>query len=211
VGLFRPYEQGDRSATKDAHASKKADDAAVASKTDAVDEGAAVGTEVAAPARKKVATPTRTAAQQARRERLHPTLSRKETKARERQMRVTKRVEQNESLEAQPGRVLARDYVDCKRRYSSFAMPAIFVSLLISILGSMAGPEVMAASTGLVWIIIVSLAIDVFFTHRGFKQLHAVRLPNESFRGLSGYLINRAINPRRIRMPPPRVNVGDKI
>jgi hypothetical protein len=37
------------------------------------------------------------------------------------------------------------------------------------------------------------------------------RLPGESTRGLTMYAVFRALQIRRFRVPPPRVQVGDKV
>lgn len=167
---------------------------------------------VSAPVRKKVATPTRREAEQARRDRLHPTLSKKETKARERQIRMEKRTESVKTVEAQPGRVLVRDYIDSKRRVTGYTMPMILGALLLSILGSMVNSEIfMVATSVFVWVVLGVLIIDLFFAWRGCRKLLAQRLPNEPRKGLLSYFVNRAINPRRLRMPPPRVQIGDEI
>jgi hypothetical protein len=44
-----------------------------------------------------------------------------------------------------------------------------------------------------------------------YKKLHAARLPNVPLKGLLAYMLNRAINLRRLRMPAPRVKPGDEI
>jgi hypothetical protein len=44
---------------------------------------------------------------------------------------------------------------------------------------------------------------------RGFKQVLAKRLPNAPTRGLLMYGMNRSIQIRRFRMPPPRIKRGD--
>jgi hypothetical protein len=44
---------------------------------------------------------------------------------------------------------------------------------------------------------------------RGYKRVLAERLPNSSTKGLLMYGVNRCIQIRRFRMPPPRIKRGE--
>ena len=55
------------------------------------------------------------------------------------------------------------------------------------------------------------IGIDIFLMWTRYKKLHAERLPNVPLKGLLAYMLNRAINLRRLRLPAPRVKPGDKI
>ena len=44
---------------------------------------------------------------------------------------------------------------------------------------------------------------------RGFKKVLAARLPKVSPKGLLMYGMNRCIQIRRFRMPPPRIKRGE--
>jgi len=65
---------------------------------------------VAGPVKKQVPTPTRKQAEEARRQRLHPTPTKKEARALDRQARNSRRDEQLQKVEGQPGKVLLRDH-----------------------------------------------------------------------------------------------------
>ncbi len=236
MGLFRPYERNDKAASSTSAASADASvKGADHSKTTvkAPSTGAAKSStrasatvkqsetpvttlspgeeRPAGPAKKTTATPSRKQAEEARRERLHPTLSKKESKARARDARMAKRDEAIKTADAQPGKVLARDYVDSKRHFAQFTMPLIVACLVLSLIGGMVSADIMTWTSVLTWLVILGLIVDVIIVWRGYRRLHAQRLPNEPTKGLMGYVINRTINPRRLRMPAPRVKIGDPV
>lgn len=175
------------------------------------DSPPATPSDPAKPAKKQVPTPSRKAAEEARRQRLHPTLTKKEAKAQERGARSAQRDEQFRKTESQPGKVLIRDFIDSRKGISSFAMPILMGSLLISLLATSLGTVVVALTSYLTWFIMLLIAFDVFMMWRAYKKLHAERLPNEPLKGLLAYGLNRAINLRRLRAPAPRVKPGDTI
>ena len=164
-----------------------------------------------APARKEAPTPTRKEAEQARRERLHPTLSPKEARARGRQSRMEQRETAMRAQEAQPGKVLMRDWVDSRRGITQYSMPALMFMLMVSLLVTSFGVLVTAILSYATWLVMALIVADLFRMWFGYKKLHAERLPREPLKGLLSYGINRSINLRRLRMPAPRVKPGDKI
>ena len=187
MGLFKPYQRAEKQAGEP--------------------EPEAPG----AGAKKKIATPTRREAEQARRDRLHPVLTKKQVKSRERAAKLIARDEAQKELDAQPARQLARDFVDSRRSLSQFAMPLIFVVLLFTMFGGMFNEQVLTYTSVLTWVIIAMLGVDVANTEVQFGKLLNKRLPNAPMRGLRMYVFNRMINPRRMRLPPPRVKFGDKV
>jgi len=193
--LFRPYQRDDAATPQPA-----APEPAVQARPNP-----------AGPAKKTVPTPTRRSAEQARRDRLHPVLTKKQANAQDRQARMTQRQEQTRVLDSQPGKVLARDFIDSKRHVAQFAMPLIFVCLAISFAGAYIAPTIMNILSYLTWLVILAVAIDLVVSWRKFRALHTKRLPDEPLKGLRTYFLNRSINPRRMRMPAPRVKLGDEI
>jgi hypothetical protein len=59
------------------------------------------------------------------------------------------------------------------------------------------------------YVFLLVAVIDVFLMWRGFKKVLADRLPRASTRGLLMYGMNRCIQIRRFRIPPPRVKRGE--
>ena len=107
-----------------------------------------------------------------------------------------------------PGRALARDYVDSKRRASEYYMYVLVVLLAAVFVRSKAAQEFISP---LVLVLIVVVVIDAMLIRRGLYKLVAERLPGESTRGLTTYAVMRALQLRRFRVPAPRVSPGTKI
>lgn len=192
VGLFRPYQRTEPASEEPA-------------------TPAAADPTPAGPVRKDAPTPTRREAEQARRERLHPTLTPKQARARERQARAEQRDSQMRVAEAQPGRALMRDWVDSRRGVAQFSMPLLMTMLLASLLVTSLGSVLTMVMSYATWLVMLMILVDLFVMWRGYKKLHAERLPKEPLKGLLSYGINRSINLRRLRLPKPRVNRGDPI
>lgn len=195
MGLFRPYQRTE-SATE---------------QPTAVPAASVAPATPGGPAKKTVPTPTRREAEQARRERVHPILTPKEAKARERQAKAAQREEAMKTAEAAPGKALMRDFIDSRRGLSQYAMPMLMAVLVLSLVTTQFGTLVVALTSYLTWLVMLLIVIDIYLTWRGYKKLHAQRLPNEPLKGLLAYGLNRTINLRRLRLPAPRVKPGDKI
>ena len=193
MGLFQPYQRAEKTA-------KTASEAAAPEVVEA-----SVGVK------KKIATPTRREAEQARRERLHPVLTKKEVRARDRDARMAAANEQRKAVDSQPGRQLARDFVDSRRTMCQFAMPIILLTLVVQVIGGAFTAEIAYISMFATWAIILAMVLEIVFLEVKFAKLHRERLPREPLRGLRFYLFNRAINPRRMRLPQPRVQIGEQI
>ena len=161
--------------------------------------------------KKEAPTPSRREAEAARRERLNPTLSPKEMRVKERAAKNTLRDEQFVRTENAPGKVLMRDFIDSSRSVAGYSMPILMVTLAFSLLVSSFSTAAAFFVTWLTYGIFVLIAGDIFLMWRKFKTLHAERLPNATVKGLLGYMLNRAINLRRLRLPAPRVKPGDVV
>jgi hypothetical protein len=107
-----------------------------------------------------------------------------------------------------PGRALARDFVDSKRRVSEYYMYILVVLLAAVFLRSTAAQAIISP---LVLVLIVVILVDASLIRRSLHKLMAERLPNESTKGLTTYAVMRALQIRRFRVPVPRVHPGDKI
>lgn len=161
--------------------------------------------------KKEAPTPSRREAEAARRERLNPTLSAKELRAKERAAKNSMRDAQYAKSEGTPGKVLMRDFVDSRRSLAGYAMPVLMVTLAVSLLVSSLSPDAALLVTYFTYSVFALIGIDIFMMWRKYKKLHAERLPNVPLKGLMPYMLNRAINLRRLRLPAPRVKPGDEI
>ncbi|MGH3152930.1 MAG: DUF3043 domain-containing protein [Streptosporangiaceae bacterium] len=107
-----------------------------------------------------------------------------------------------------PGRALARDYVDSKRRVSEYYMYILVVLLVAVFLKSKAEQSLISP---LILALVLIIVIDAQLIRRSLRRLMAERLPGESTRGLTLYAVMRALQIRRFRVPVPRVKPGEKI
>lgn len=197
MGLFRPYERSGADAPSP-DASGPAD-------------SGTTGADAAKPVKKELPTPSRREAEAARRERLNPTLTPKEAKARERAAKAALRDEQFAKTEGTPAKVLMRDFVDSHRGVAQYSMPILMITLAVSLLLTSFSPELAVGVTMFTYALFLMIALDLFLMWRRFKKLAAERLPNQSLKGILGYMVNRSINLRRLRLPAPRVKPGDQI
>ncbi|WCC80531.1 DUF3043 domain-containing protein [Cutibacterium equinum] len=165
-------------------------------------------------AAKKGPTPTRAEAEAARRERLHPTLNKKEARKRERLAKRERQAAAMEAAERRPERGYIRDYVDSRWTFSEFIMP-IFLAVMVVWLGLLfiaptAVGAINAMSLGML-IVMLGWLVDSWRLWHGAKKGIRARYPNTPLRGLWAYLNNRAMTVRRWRNPEPRVERGEKI
>lgn len=106
-----------------------------------------------------------------------------------------------------PGKALARDYVDSRRRLSEYYMYVMVV--LIVVLFIRTGP-IQQFAQPIALVLIVFVVADAWWLGRSLRKLVGKRLPGESTRGLTMYAVFRALQIRRMRMPAPRIKPGDE-
>jgi len=110
-----------------------------------------------------------------------------------------------------PERALVRDLVDARRNVGTW----FFVGAFIILVGtSPAMPLQIQLAAQLFWIVLMfSFVIDCVLICRRVRQLVWQRFPKTTQRrgSLYFYAITRSITFRRLRVPRPRVKVGDAI
>lgn len=161
--------------------------------------------ELAGRQKKSGPTPTRKQAEAARRERLTHQMSKKELARRQR----AERMKTMQARDNTPEKILLRDYVDSRRRLGEFLLPGMIVILAASFLYTLA-PDISLLATVLMYAFLAAVLIDTYLMWRGFKKLLAERHPRSSPKGLLFYGMNRSIQIRRFRMPPPRIKRGEE-
>ena len=83
------------------------------------------------------------------------------------------------------------------------------VILAVTFLGQV-WPAVTVISTVAMYLFILVVLVDCFLMWRGFKKVLAPALPEGlQPKGLLMYGMNRGIQIRRFRMPPPRIKRGE--
>ena len=109
-----------------------------------------------------------------------------------------------------PERALVRDIVDTRRNAGTWFFGAAFVLLALSMVKD--ARAILAANT--IWyLLFLAVVVDTYLISRKIKKLMAERFPKtkEKLRSLYFYAFTRSIMFRRLRMPRPRVKVGETI
>jgi Protein of unknown function (DUF3043) len=106
-----------------------------------------------------------------------------------------------------PVRALARDYVDSRRSVSEYYMFGILV-LVVLLFTPLRKSAVLDY---LVLVLLLVILVESYFVGSRVIRLAQKRFPGESTRGIRMYAGIRGTQIRRLRMPAPRVKVGEKI
>jgi len=163
-----------------------------------------------ASARKKEGpTPSRREAEAARRQRVNRTLTKKEARAESARQSRAQRLKSMHARDNTPEKALLRDYIDARFSIGELLLPSLVVILAATFAGS-AFPRITLLATLMMYLFILLVLFDgLVVMWRGYKKVLAQRLPRSSPRGLLMYGMNRCIQIRRFRMPPPRIKRGD--
>ncbi|WP_114559001.1 DUF3043 domain-containing protein [Desertihabitans aurantiacus] len=225
MALFRPYKPGEgrrdpegteqtpeqprpRSATtprREPAASAAAQPTASAATPTSAGTPAAEGTETRT--RKNRPTPTRREAEAARRERLNPSISKKEARRRAAEANRRTRMEQMAARDATAAKVLMRDHVDARFSLGEVLLPVLLLIVLATFLQT-ALPQVVLYSTIGMYLFILLVILDFVRMWRAYKRIAAERgIALE--KGLRIYGMNRMIQLRRMRLPKPQVKRGE--
>lgn len=164
-------------------------------------------------------TPKRREAEQARRERVKPPLTRREQLRRDRQRIKEQRSHTRQAmakgderhyLKRDQGEVrrFIRDYVDSRRTVAEFFLPIIVVVLLTSFIAI----DVIAIFSTLLMLATMFMVIfDLVFLNIRVKREIGRRFPDDTQRGHGLYAIARATQIRKLRLPKPNVRPGDTV
>lgn len=110
-----------------------------------------------------------------------------------------------------PERALARDVVDSRHTVGTW----FFGGALVVLFGSSAAmPPTVRLAANLAWALLaVAVIVDSFLLCRKLKRLLRQRHPDSTARlgSLYLYVVMRSITFRRLRIPQPRVKIGEKI
>lgn len=107
-----------------------------------------------------------------------------------------------------PEKALMRDYIDARFSLGELLLPSLAVILITSLLGSRFPQVTVIATLGMYLFLLLVLFDATVVMWRGFKKVLAARLPQTPTKGLLLYGMNRCIQIRRFRMPPPRIKRG---
>jgi len=107
-----------------------------------------------------------------------------------------------------PVRALARDIVDARRGIGEYYMFMVVVLIVLLILP---GSSTKLIADVVVVALLALIIAEGWFVGNKVKKLAAQRYPGENTRGIVMYATMRGISMRRMRMPKPRVDRGDKV
>ena len=107
-----------------------------------------------------------------------------------------------------PVRALARDVVDARRGVGEYYM---FMVVLLIVLLIVPGNSTKLIADVVVLFLLLLIVVEGWFVGTKVKRLAAERFPGESTRGVMLYTTMRGISLRRMRIPKPRVERGDKV
>jgi hypothetical protein len=142
-----------------------------------------------------------------------PAPTKAEAKARRRELRQEAAAEfrrEGGPRDRGPERALVRDIVDSRRTVGTF----FFGGALLVLLGSnRAMPPIVQYVSNLLWVVLaLGVIIDGVLISRKVKRMVRERFPDTTQRMGSLYLyaIMRSLTFRRMRVPNPRVKIGEK-
>lgn len=169
---------------------------------------ASVGQAPKGPQKKSIPTPSRYQAEQNRRARLQPVLTKKQAKAREREASYRTRDEAMARMHAKPHNQLIRDWVDHRWNLAEFILPLILVVFVLTIVAGYIWPVFLYYSTFAIWAIFALLIVDVALMWFGLRKQLQTHFPDEPLKRKFSYAMQRALQMRRSRLPPARVKRG---
>jgi len=166
-----------------------------------------------------VPTPKRSEAQSNRRQPYQAPADRKAASQLSRQRDRTERARRSDALQRGeewalpakdrgPVRALARDVVDARRGIGEYYM--LMVVVLIALL-IVPGNTTKLVADVVVLFLLLLIIIEGWFVGTKVKRLAAQRFPGQSTKGVMLYTTMRGISLRRMRLPKPRVDRGDKV
>jgi hypothetical protein len=164
-------------------------------------------------------TPTRKEAEAAARERAKMPRDRKALARMQRQKRMESSRQIREGMKSGdeknllprdqgPVRRFVRDTVDSRLGFSELLAPML---VLIMILGYTAGTAGQAYSTALWYTTILLVIGDILLLRFRVRRRVRDRWPDESLKGLTVYAVMRALNLRFLRLPKPKVKIGQQL
>jgi hypothetical protein len=108
--------------------------------------------------------------------------------------------------DAGPVKAQVRDFVDSRRSAGEFFIPIAFLILGLSLIPN----PIMVQVVYYAWIAMMVLIVGdaILMTTRLRKRLKNEFHDPKELKGVNFYAIMRALQLRRLRLPPPRVRVG---
>jgi len=170
-------------------------------------------------------TPTRKEAEAAAKERARIGMDKKAAQKllrerrteQNRQMRAGMRAGEEKFLPARdqgPVKRFVRDWVDSRITFTEFLLPMLLVIMVLSLAGgsgSAGNPSTASKVANYLWTAsILLLLVDVVYTRIRLRSALKRRFPEENLRGTTFYAFIRVLQVRPLRLPKPKVKIGQR-
>lgn len=111
-----------------------------------------------------------------------------------------------------PARRFARNYVDSRRTLGQYFLPTAFVLVLIVFGGSFLSipPAVLVYALLALYLLVLIGVVEAVLIARRVRKVAIEKFGKPSVRGLRLYTGMRAMQSRRMRMPKPQVQLGER-
>ena len=164
-------------------------------------------------------TPTRKQAEEARRQALKGPADPKARRKLEREQARQQRIAARDALmsgderalparDAGPVKRFVRDYIDGRRTLAEYF---IIIAVVVLLVGLFRNPQVQVAVSFVWFIMLVLLLVDMTILLVRLRKQLAERFPDPAERkGAMFYAAMRALQIRRLRLPPPKVRPGGR-
>jgi hypothetical protein len=163
------------------------------------------------------ATPSRKDAEAARQARVKAPRGTKEAKQQARTQQAESRSARRAGLMAGderylpardqgPVRAYVRDFIDCRRRVGELILPGALVVIVLGFIPAFAAYTYLAF-----YLVLLAVLIDAALVRIRLKRQLKIRFPDESTGGTTFYAVMRSLQIRRMRVPKPRVKIGQPL
>lgn len=165
------------------------------------------------------ATPTRREAEAAARARAKAPRSRKELAAAERKTRSESSQKMRQALRSGDERYLPardkgpvkrfiRDFVDSRVSFIDMLLPVLLITMFLSYSGSQ---RLAGYANAILLGALLLVAVDVFTLRIRLRRELKRRFPEEPTKGTTYYAVMRALQMKFMRLPKPRVKIGQAL
>lgn len=110
--------------------------------------------------------------------------------------------------DAGPVKRYVRDVVDARRNAGNYL---IWVAFAVVAFGYVRVPAVQYVILAAYPVILIWVVLDAVLLVRLVTRRVRARFPDAELRGLGGYALLRSFQIRRMRLPPPKVRIGERV
>jgi hypothetical protein len=164
-------------------------------------------------------TPTRKEAEAAAKARAKVPRTRKEMAQQQRQAKTQSSKQVREAMKSGderyllardkgPVRRFIRDYVDSRFSFVELMIPILIVTM---ILGYSGNSQLATVGNTLLFGMLLLVVLDLLLLRRRLRKQLAARFPDEPVKGTTYYAVTRSLQMKFMRMPKPKVKIGQDL